>query len=135
VAMRWPGKGRRRTVASINTAAVDVMLVLLIIFLITIPVVITWCRWSYQGAEPVRQTKHGKHLDLGEIGDVRISGADRITERGLVRRLKRIVLNPQPEVISEGTEARYESIARGVRLPRAGIVKVNFIIEPPVAGG
>jgi biopolymer transport protein ExbD len=69
-------------------------------------------------------------------GDV-FWGLDRITDNELlVKRLKeKAVLDPQPEVQIRGDlQARYESIGRVVfDCQRAGIVKVNFIIEPPVA--
>jgi len=119
---------------------VDVMLVLLIIFLITIPVVIHLVPLELpKERNQVRQTKpENISISVNRDGDI-FWGLTRITDNeDLVRRLKeKSVLNPQPEVHIRGDlRARYESIGRVVfGCQRAGIVKVNFIIEPPVAGG
>ena len=85
----------------------------------------------------VRQTKpENISISVNRDGDI-FWGLTRITDNeDLVRRLKeKSVLNPQPEVHIRGDlRARYESIGRVVfGCQRAGIVKVNFIIEPPVA--
>jgi biopolymer transport protein ExbD len=127
-------------VASINTTPlVDVMLVLLIIFLITIPVVIhnVPLELPKERNQP-RQTKpENISISVNREGDV-FWDQTRITDNEqLVKRLKeKAVLNPQPEVHIRGDlNARYESIGRVVfDCQRASIVKVNFIIEPPVLG-
>ena len=128
-------------VSAINTTPlVDVMLVLLIIFLITIPVVTT--------SIPVRLPK--------EVNEVRESKPENIVisvdQRGgiywndlriantnaLIDRLKKIsVLQPQPEVQIRGDGgAQYDSVGRIVyACQRAGIAKVAFITEPPPRGG
>jgi len=136
-----PEAGDDELVASINTTPlVDVMLVLLIIFLITIPVVIHLVPLELpKERNQVRQTKpENISISVNRDGDI-FWGLTRITDNeDLVRRLKeKSVLNPQPEVHIRGDlRARYESIGRVVfGCQRAGIVKVNFIIEPPVAGG
>ena len=137
-----PGEGGDdELVASINTTPlVDVMLVLLIIFLITIPVVIHLVPLELpKERNQVRQTKpENISISVNRDGDI-FWGLTRITDNeDLVRRLKeKSVLNPQPEVHIRGDlRARYESIGRVVfGCQRAGIVKVNFIIEPPLAGG
>ena len=127
-------------VAYINTTPlVDVMLVLLIIFLITIPVVIhnVALELPKERNQP-RQTKpENISISVNREGDV-FWGQTRIYDNEqLVKRLKeKAVLIPQPEVHIRGDlNARYESIGRVVfDCQRAGIVKVNFIIEPPVGG-
>ena len=125
--------------STINTTPlVDVMLVLLIIFLITIPVVIHLGPLDLpKERNQVRQTKpENISISVNRDGDI-FWGLTRITDNeDLVKRLKeKSVLNPQPEVHIRGDlRARYESIGRVVfGCQRAGIVKVNFIIEPPVA--
>jgi biopolymer transport protein ExbD len=130
------GGGDDELVASINTTPlVDVMLVLLIIFLITIPVVIhaVPLELPKERNQP-RQTKpENISISVNREGDV-FWDQTRITDNEvLVKRLKeKSVLNPQPEVHIRGDlNARYESIGRVVfDCQRAGIVKVNFIIEP-----
>ncbi|HEX4583428.1 MAG TPA: biopolymer transporter ExbD [Burkholderiaceae bacterium] len=134
------GGGEDELVAAINTTPlVDVMLVLLIIFLITIPVVIHTVpvELPKERNQP-RQTKpENITISVNREGDV-FWDSTRITDNEqLVKRLKeKSVLNPQPEVHIRGDlNARYESIGRVVfDCQRAGIVKVNFILEPPVAG-
>jgi biopolymer transport protein ExbD len=135
-----PGEGGEdELVSTINTTPlVDVMLVLLIIFLITIPVVIHLVPLDLpKERNQVRQTKpENITISVNRDGDV-FWGLTRITDNErLVKMLKeKAVLNPQPEVQIRGDlKARYESIGRVVfDCQRAGIVKVNFIIEPPVA--
>jgi biopolymer transport protein ExbD len=122
--------------ATINTTPlVDVMLVLLIIFLITIPVVIHLVPLDLpKERNQPRQTKpENITISVNRDGDI-FWGLERITDNEvLVKRLKdNAVLNPQPEVHIRGDlSARYEPIGRVVfDCQRAGIVKVNFIIEP-----
>jgi biopolymer transport protein ExbD len=128
-------------VSAINTTPlVDVMLVLLIIFLITIPVVIhnVALELPKERNQP-RQTKpENISISVNRDGDV-FWDQTRITDNEvLVKRLKeKSVLDPQPEVHIRGDlGARYESIGRVVfDCQRAGIIKIGFIIEPPVGGG
>lgn len=128
-------------VSTINTTPlVDVMLVLLIIFLITIPVVTHTVPVQLPKETNVpRQTKpENINISVNKDGDVfwndqRVSNND-----VLVERLKKVaVLVPQPEVQIRGDGgARYEYVGRVVfDLQRAGIVKLSFITEPPPRGG
>ena len=133
------GGGEDELNASINTTPlVDVMLVLLIIFLITIPAIVHNVPLDLpKERNQPRQTKpENISISVNREGDV-FWGLDRITDNEqLVKRLKeKSVLDPQPEVHIRGDlGARYESIGRVVfDCQRAGIVKVNFIIEPPAA--
>ena len=136
-----PGEGGEdELVAAINTTPlVDVMLVLLIIFLITIPVVIHLVPVDLpKERNQPRQTKpENITLSVNRDGDI-FWGLTRVADNEeLVRRLKeKSVLTPQPEVHIRGDlNARYESIGRIVfACQRAGIVKVNFIIEPTANG-
>jgi len=138
-----PSEGDDDLVSSINTTPlVDVMLVLLIIFLITIPVVLHMVALELpKERNQATQTKPDNiSISVNREGDV-FWGTTRITDNEeLVRRLKeKSVLKPQPEVRNRGDlAARYEAIGRVVfDCQRAGIVKVGFIIEPPpnVVGG
>ncbi len=129
--------GEDELVATINTTPlVDVMLVLLIIFLITIPVVIHLIPVDLpKERNQPRQTKpENITLSVNREGEV-FWGLERISDNEtLVNRLKeKSVLVPQPTVQIRGDlSARYEPIGRIVfACQRAGIVKVNFIIEPP----
>lgn len=124
-------------IASINTTPlVDVMLVLLIIFLITIPVVTQSVALKLpQETNVPRQTKpENIELAVTKDGDV-YWGMQLIKDNEeLVNRLKKIaVLTPQPEVHIRGDlTGRYEFVGRVVfAAQRAGIQKIGFITEPP----
>jgi biopolymer transport protein ExbD len=125
-------------VSSINTTPlVDVMLVLLIIFLITIPVVTTSVPVTLpKERNEVRETKP-ENIVISVALDGRIYWNDlRITSTAaLIERLKKVsVLTPQPEVQIRGDGgANYDSVGRIIyACQRAGIAKVGFITEPPV---
>ena len=125
-------------VSTINTTPlVDVMLVLLIIFLITIPVVTTSIPVTLpKERNEVRETKP-ENIVISVDPEGRIFWNDlRIpSTNALIERLKKIaVLTPQPELQIRGDGgARYESVGRIIyAAQRAGIAKVGFITEPPV---
>jgi biopolymer transport protein ExbD len=123
--------------STINTTPlVDVMLVLLIIFLITIPVVTQSIRLELPKERNVpTQTKpENIVLAVNREGEM-FWGVERVPDiETLVNRLKtESVKEPQPEVHIRGDmEVRYESVGRiVVACQRAGILKVGFITEPP----
>jgi biopolymer transport protein ExbD len=128
-------------VSTINTTPlVDVMLVLLIIFLITIPVVTTSIPVQLpKERNEIRETKP-ENITLSVDANGRIYWNDlRIANTAaLIERLKKIaVLTPQPEVQIRGDGgARYEGVGRIIyACQRAGIAKVGFITEPPPRSG
>ena len=125
------------TISTITTTPlVDVMLVLLIIFLITIPVVTTSIPVTLpKERNEVRETKP-ENIVLSVDANGRIYWNDlRIqSTAALIDRLKKIsVLTPQPEVQIRGDGgANYEGVGRIIyAAQRAGIAKVGFITEPP----
>ena len=126
--------------ATINTTPlVDVMLVLLIIFLITIPVVTQSLNVTLpQETNIARQTKpENIEISVNKDGDVFWNLQLIPDSNALVERLKKVsVLDPQPEVHIRGDqESRYESIGRVVfACQRAGILKISFVTEPPPKG-
>ncbi|CAN5842349.1 biopolymer transporter ExbD [soil metagenome] len=126
-------------VATINTTPlVDVMLVLLIIFLITIPVVTQTVPMSLPKETNIaRQTKpENIEISVNKDGDV-FWNAQQLDNEALFQRLKKVaVMTPQPEVHIRGDEkARYESIGRVVfACQRAAILKISFVTEPPPKG-
>ena len=127
-------------VSTINTTPlVDVMLVLLIIFLITIPVVTNTVAMSLPKETNIaRQTKpENIEISVNKDGDVFWNAQPVADSEVLFQRLKKIaVMNPQPEVHIRGDEkARYESIGRVVfACQRAAIAKISFVTEPPPRG-
>lgn len=128
-------------VSSINTTPlVDVMLVLLIIFLITIPVAIQAIplQLPIETNQPTQTKPENIIIAVNRDGEI-FWGMQRIKDnQDLVARLKEVaVIVPQPEVHVRGdNQSRYDSVGRVVfACQRAGIVKVGFIIEPPPRGG
>ena len=126
---------------SINTTPlVDVMLVLLIIFLITIPVVTQSIKLELPKERniPLQTKPENIVIAVNRDGEV-YWGTERLPDiEALVTRLKVVsVKEPQPEVHIRGdSEVRYESVGRVVvACQRAGIFKVGFITEPPARGG
>ena len=133
--------GDDAVMSTINTTPlVDVMLVLLIIFLITIPVVTTSIKLSLPKERvEVRETKpENIIISVDQTGnifwyDARIKNVD-----ALVEKLKKVsTVKPQPEVQVRGDlNAPYEGVGKVLlACQRAGIVKVAFITEPPPLGG
>jgi biopolymer transport protein ExbD len=134
-------EGEDAVMSAINTTPlVDVMLVLLIIFLITIPVVTT----SIPVALPkerveIRETKpENVIISVDAQSNIFYYEARMNSVDALVDKLKKVsVMKPQPEVQVRGDFAsRYEGVGKILlACQRAGIVKVAFITEPPPLGG
>lgn len=119
-----------------TTPLVDIMLVLLIIFLITIPVVTQSIQLELPKEKNVpTQTKpENILLAVSKDGDIYWNTRRMPDMDKLVDELKKeAVKEPQPEVHIRGDQdARYESVGRlVVACQRAGIAKVGFITEPP----
>ncbi len=133
--------GEDEVVSTINTTPlVDVMLVLLIIFLITIPVVTTSIPVQLpKETNEVRETKpENIVISVDQKGGIYWNDLKIANTVALIDRLKKIaVLVPQPEVQIRGDGgAQYDSVGRIIyACQRAGIAKVGFITEPPVRGG
>jgi biopolymer transport protein ExbD len=119
-----------------TTPLVDVMLVLLIIFLITIPVVTQSIKLDLplERNIPLQTKPENIVIAVNREGEI-FWGIERLPDiETLVTRLKvESVKEPQPEVHIRGDqEVRYESVGRVVvACQRAGIYKVGFITEPP----
>ena len=134
-------EGDDEVVSTINTTPlVDVMLVLLIIFLITIPVVTTSIPVQLpKETNEVRETKpENIVISVDQKGGIYWNELRIANTAALIERLKKIsVLVPQPEVQIRGDgAAQYDSVGRIIyACQRAGIAKVGFITEPPVRGG
>ena len=134
-------EGDDAVMSAINTTPlVDVMLVLLIIFLITIPVVTTSIPVTLPKERvEVRETKpENIIISVDQSGaifwyETRVNSFD-----ALVEKLKKVsTLNPQPAVQVRGDlKSTYEGVGKILlACQRAGIVKVAFITEPPALGG
>ena len=133
--------GEDAVISTINTTPlVDVMLVLLIIFLITIPVVTTSIAVTLPKERvEVRETKpENIIISVDKTGNIfwyeaRINSVDALVEK--LKKVSSVV--PQPEVQVRGDlNASYEGVGKVLlACQRAGIVKVAFITEPPPLGG
>jgi len=124
------------SIAEINTTPlVDIMLVLLIIFLITVPVIQEMKKVEIPKAVNIAtQTKpENITISVDAAGLVYWNAAampdKQVFFQKIVAEARRV---PQPEFHIRGDKnARYEAIGRVIfNLQRGGIVKVGFITEP-----
>ena len=130
----------QEVMAAINTTPlVDVMLVLLIIFLITIPAIVQQVPLELPKERnlPTQTKPENIVIAVNKDGDV-FWGMEYLKDsRALFEKLKKVaVMVPQPEVhIRADENTRYESVGRVVATcQRASIMKIGFITEPPVRG-
>ncbi|MFN4897716.1 MAG: ExbD/TolR family protein [Burkholderiales bacterium] len=118
-----------------TTPLVDVMLVLLIIFLITIPVVTTSIKVDLPKEKNlVRETKPETVIISVDVkGKIFLYDTPIKNSDDLLQRMKKFsVMKPQPEVQIRGDgKSDFESVGRVMyAVQRAGITKVGFITEP-----
>jgi biopolymer transport protein ExbD len=128
--------GEDAVMAEINTTPlVDIMLVLLIIFLITVPVIQKMANVTIPKAAniPTQTKPENITIAVDAAGQV-YWNAGLVTDKQVF--FQKIVSEarktPQPEFHIRGDRnARYEAIGRVMNnLQRGGIVKVGFITEP-----
>ena len=122
-----------------TTPLVDIMLVLLIIFLITSPVVLKLQKIALPSEvnQAVKTKPEDVNIVVNKDGDMywnqkRLANTDELFE--FLK--KESVKLPQPEVHIRGDqETKYEAIGRVLyTAQRAGVQKVGFITEPPDKG-
>ena len=130
------GEADDEIMSEINTTPlVDVMLVLLIIFLITIPVVTTSIKVDLpKESNLVRETKpENVIISVDAKGKIFLYDTPIKNADDLFNRMKKFaVAKPQPEVQIRGDgKSDFESVGRVLyAVQRAGITKVGFITEP-----
>jgi biopolymer transport protein ExbD len=140
MSMGSPDGDDDEVIASINTTPlVDVMLVLLIIFLITIPVVTHTVpvKLPNEINQPYKTKPENINIAIDREGQA-FWNEKPVDQKELLTRLKVVsVQKPQPEVHIRGDQnTRYEFVGRVIlTAQRAGIAKVGFITEPPARGG
>lgn len=120
-----------------TTPLVDVMLVLLIIFLITVPVVIKNVPVELPNARNIPTQTKPENIVIAVDKDENIYWDTTLipTNEELIQRLEqKAVIVPQPEVHIRGDkDVRFEAIGRVVYdCQKAGIQKVGFLTEPQV---
>jgi biopolymer transport protein ExbD len=122
--------------SAINTTPlVDVMLVLLIIFLITIPVINKTVKVNLPKAVniPTQTKPENITIAVDKEGNVYWNDKRIANSTDLLNNVKAAaVKKPQPEIHIRGDkETRYEAIGRVMyMIQRGGIVKVGFLTEP-----
>jgi biopolymer transport protein ExbD len=119
-----------------TTPLVDVMLVLLIIFLITIPVVTTSIQVDLpKQKNQIRETKpENIVISVDTAGGIYWFDSKVTGKEDLLNRMRKIAkMDPQPEIQIRGDgRANYESVGRVLfAAQKIGIAKVGFITEPP----
>jgi biopolymer transport protein ExbD len=122
--------------STINTTPlVDVMLVLLIIFLITIPVVLKQVHVNLPDAVniPTQTKPENITIAVDQAGNIYWNNGPVPNVNALISNVKQAaVRKPQPEIhIRADKNARYEAVGRVLyAIQRGGVVKVGFITEP-----
>jgi biopolymer transport protein ExbD len=122
--------------SAINTTPlVDVMLVLLIIFLITIPVINKTVKVELPKAVniPTQTKPENITVAVDKNGNIFWNDKSMPNRDALLAYVKAAALTkPQPEVhIRADRDAKYEAVGRVLyALQRGGIVKVGFLTEP-----
>jgi biopolymer transport protein ExbD len=130
------GDDEDKAISEINvTPLVDVMLVLLIIFLITIPVITQSVKVDLPKAAniPTQTKPENINIAVDAQGNVFWNTALVPSQEALLERIKQVaVMDPQPEIHLRGDRGTaYEHIGRVmVACQRGGIQKVGFITEP-----
>jgi biopolymer transport protein ExbD len=125
-----------KPMSEINTTPlVDVMLVMLIIFLITIPVITQSVKVDLPKAAniPTQTKPENINIAVDKEGNVYWNTLLVPTQDALLERLKGVaVMDPQPEIHVRGDRGTaYEHVGRVIVLAqRGGIQKVGFITEP-----
>ncbi len=142
--MRYLRPGQRASsldegevISAINTTPlVDVMLVLLIIFLITIPVVTQTIKLTLPKEVNIPTQTKPENIVLGvdDKSNIYWNISQVKSDEELLARLVKVAkMDPQPEIHIRGDmSSKYSSVGRIVlAVQRAGIVKIAFITEPP----
>lgn len=122
--------------AVINTTPlVDVMLVLLIIFLITIPVIVPTHKVDLPKAVNIPTQTKPENITVAIDAQGEVYWNEKLLKdrTQLLDRIKESAVKvPQPELhIRADKETKYESVGRVIyTIQRGGIVKVGFLTEP-----
>lgn len=130
-------RGRRGAFTDINvTPLVDVMLVLLVVFMVTAPLLATGLRVELPQVQalntPLKDTKlvvtidENEKIFLGDDNDVTKNVEEVLKKSERVQRERELYIRAHKE-------ARYKVVARVVAAARsAGVVGLNLLVEPEV---
>ena len=118
---------------------VDIMLVLLIIFIITIPVMTHAVKIDLPRETNQPTVTKPENINLSIDFDGTIYWNESMIDRTKLLNyvLQEAVKDPQPEIhIRADRRVRYEYVAEVLfNLQRGGLMKIGFIAEPPGKGG
>jgi biopolymer transport protein TolR len=129
------GRGRRAPMAEINvTPLVDVMLVLLIIFMVTAPLLTAGVpvHLPDSNAKPLDQDKKPVQISIDETGRIFID-RDQVSEDELPQRLAQIAAQGEngqpPQIVFRGdTTLHYGQVMRVLgELSRAGLTRLSLV--------
>jgi biopolymer transport protein ExbD len=133
--------GEDELLSTINTTPlVDVMLVLLIIFLITVPVVTHTVPVSLprESNQPTQTKPRNINISVDKAG-ITYWNQQKLPDLAALQAKMRVAAAqvPQPEIYVWGDQsAHYQSIGEVLlTCQQAGIQKVGFITEPPKPAG
>jgi biopolymer transport protein ExbD len=140
VELNMPREEEERSLSDINTTPlVDVMLVLLIVFMITIPVITQTVPVDLPEVsnEATKTKPENINISVNKEGQVFWNQILVKDNDELLQRLGEVAtMQPQPEVhIRADQQTRYENVGRViVDAQRKGIMKVGFITLPGAQG-
>ena len=136
VGMESGADGERGIMSEINTTPlVDIMLVLLIIFLITIPVITKNVQVSVPKAVNIPTQTKPENITISVTADGEVYwGQLHVADmKVLVDRIEREAVKvPQPEIhIRADANTDYKNVGKVIAaINRGGVIKVGFITEP-----
>jgi len=121
--------------ADINVVPlVDVMLVLLVIFIITTPLLTNAVKIDLPRASSAPNVTKSEHIELGirENGDLYWNGEKVTMDQFAPRFAAAAKTQPQPELhIRADRHAEYEPVAKVMSLAaRSGLTRIGFVTEP-----
>lgn len=113
---------------------VDVMLVLLVIFIVTTPLLTHAVKIDLPKASSSANITKPEHIEFGirESGELFWAGEAVTLEQLPARFAAAAAVQPQPELhIRADRDVRYEKVARVMSLAaKAGLVRIGFVTDP-----
>ena len=130
--------GRRRTISEINMVPfIDVMLVLLIIFMVTAPLITTGMVDLPSVGKSKQRPEHVVEIVIGSDESLRLridgkEGSDRATVANIAKRVRDAQAGnaATPVVISADKAVKYEAVVKVMdTLQRAGVQRVGLSVK------
>jgi biopolymer transport protein ExbD len=130
--------GSARPVAEINMVPmIDVMLVLLIIFMITAPLMTHAVKIDLPKADSIAETQEIKHIDLAIDAEGQFFWNGVAVSRDQLRQhLQQVAADmPQPELhVRADQNVPYRAVAEALAdAAKAGVSRIGFVSEPEAA--